>query len=376
MSDPRKYKVLFVTPTLGCGGAEKLLIQLLESMNRSTLVPMLAVLNAQGELVSEVPDDVRVFDLRKRSRYDFLTLQWRINSIVRRFGADVVVALISYTNYLVLMSRALFRWNKPVIACLHTTLTPSLPSQSFARVKKILVREFYPKAEAVVTVSESAKRDLVEVTGLPEDKVHVIYNPVDAGAILAMAREPLDHETRGPIEIVAVGRLTAAKDYPNLLKAFRIVRSTSEVHLTIIGEGEERPLLERLLRELGLEACVTLQGFDPNPYKYMASAKLLVLSSAWEGFPTVIEEAMACGTPVVATDCASGPSEIITDGENGLLVPVGDEVTLAGAIKRVLDDEDLRGRLAAAGKRRIEDFTVEKTVREYESLVLEVAAGD
>jgi glycosyltransferase involved in cell wall biosynthesis len=376
VSAQKRYNVLFVTPTLGCGGAERLLVQLLRLADRGTFTPMLAVLNKRGDFVNQVPEDVPVFDLAKRSRYSFFALQRRISGMVRRLDIDLVVSFISYTNYMVLMSRALFGWKAPVIACLHTTLSPSLPSQRFSRLKKLLVRRFYPKAEAVVTVSEGAKRDLIEVTSLPENKIHVIYNAVEPDAIRSLAQEPLDHDRSHSCELVAVGRLTAAKDYATLLKAFQIVRRTSDAHLTIIGEGEERPRLERLRRELDLDACVTFLGFTSNPYKYVARASVFVLSSAWEGFSIAVLEAMTCGTPVVSTDCPSGPSEIITDGENGLLVPVGDQRSLAAAVTRLLGDDDLREKLSKAGKRRSEDFGVEKVTREYESLMLEVAGAN
>jgi glycosyltransferase involved in cell wall biosynthesis len=282
---------------------------------------------------------------------------------------------MNYSSYLTLMSRALFGWSAPVMVCLRTTLSPSLRYQSFARVRKILMKSFYPRAEAIVTISKGSKRDLLKLIPLPEEKVHVIYNPVDVGAIRAVVGGAVAFEQSGGPVIVAVGRLTAAKDYPTLLRAFRAVANASGAHLTILGEGEERQALERLSRDLGLEDRVTFMGFVPDPWRWVSRAEMLVLSSAWEGFGNVILEAMACGTPVVATDCPSGPGEIITDGESGLLVPVGDHVRLAEAVMRLLGDRDLREKLARGGTRRVEDFRVQKVTLEYESLMFEVAGG-
>jgi glycosyltransferase involved in cell wall biosynthesis len=376
LSTRERLKVLFVIPTLGGGGAEKLLIQLLEHMDRRSFDPVLAVFNREGVFADQVPPDVLVLDLKKRSRYSFLALQWRIDRIVRRLGVDVVVGMIGYTNHMVLMSRSLFGWSRPVVAGMYSTLSPALLSQTHAWLRRTLTERLYPKAEAVVTVSRGAARDLMSVISLPREKVHVIYNPVDVEAIRELAREETEWGRGGRGEVLAVGRLTAAKDYPTLLRAFKIVSRSSDAGLTIIGEGEERPALEALLSELGLEGRVSMPGFVSNQYKYMARADLLVLSSAWEGFPTVIEEAMACGAPVVATDCPSGPGEIIADGENGLLVPVGDVTGLARAVARLLGDRALRERLSQAGTRCIEEFGVKKITREYESLILEVAGRD
>lgn len=375
MSTGKKLKVLFVIPHLGAGGAERVLIQLLKHLDRGKLIPILAVFNKRGAFLDQIPRDIEILDLEKRSRYSFIGLQRRIKTTVSAIEPSLVVPFMNYSSYLTLMSRALFGWSAPVMLSLHTTLSVSLHYQSFARVRKVLMKSFYPRAEAIVTVSNGSKRDLLKLITLPEDKVHVIYNPVDVGLIGAAAAEAVDFGQCGRPEIIAVGRLTAAKDYPTLLRAFRRVAGASEAHLTIMGEGEERQALERISRDLGLEGRVTFMGFVPSPYRYISRAEMLVLSSAWEGFATVIVEAMACGTPVVSTDCPSGPGEIITDGEDGLLVPVGDDAKLAQAMIRLLEDRDLRDELGRGARRRVEDFRVERIAREYEFLMLEVAGG-
>ena len=132
--------------------------------------------------------------------------------------------------------------------------------------------------------------------------------------------------------VIAVGRLVAVKDYPSLIRAFAVVRRKHDVRLMILGEGEDRPQLESLIVELGLADCVALPGFEANPYAYMAWAALFVLSSISEALPTALIEAMAVGTPVVATDCKCGPREVLQDGRFGALVPVGDVAALAAAI--------------------------------------------
>jgi glycosyltransferase involved in cell wall biosynthesis len=167
------------------------------------------------------------------------------------------------------------------------------------------------------------------------EKIKVIYNPVITPELFAKAEEPLDHPWFRPGEppvVLGVGRLTQAKDFPTLIRAFALVRKERPARLMILGEGEERPKLEALVRELGLEEDVALPGFVGNPYKYIARAGVFVLSSAWEGLPTTLVEALALGTPVVSTNCKSGPEEILEEGRWGRLVPVGNIEELAKAI--------------------------------------------
>jgi len=182
--------------------------------------------------------------------------------------------------------------------------------------------------------------DLAQLMNVSRERITVIYNPsVVQAEVQAKAQAPLDHPWFKPDQppvILAVGRLQVQKDYPTLIRAFALVRQTRPVRLLILGEGKERPLLEALVKELGLEQDVSLPGFVLNPYAYMARAALFVLSSRWEGLPTVLIEALCCGAPVVSTDCPSGPREILRDGQYGPLVPVGGVNALARAIETTL----------------------------------------
>jgi glycosyltransferase involved in cell wall biosynthesis len=201
-------------------------------------------------------------------------------------------------------------------------------------------RWFYPWADAIVAVSAGAADSLVEATGMSRDRVHVLDNPVVTDDLAALAAEPVDHpwlttENDRPV-IVAAGRLTAQKDFPTLLRAFAIVRARRPARLLVLGEGELREPLEQLVRELGIVDDVCMPGIMRNPFAYMSRATLFVLSSAWEGSPGVLIQAMASGAPVVATDCESGPREILRGGEYGPLVTVGDVGGLAAAIEATL----------------------------------------
>jgi glycosyltransferase involved in cell wall biosynthesis len=157
--------------------------------------------------------------------------------------------------------------------------------------------------------------------------------------LLALAAEPVDHPwfaSGEPPVVLGVGRLTKQKDFATLLRAFAELRACRPARLAILGEGEERPALESLVRELDLVPEVWLPGYQRNPFKFMARAGVFVLSSAWEGSPGVLVQALACGAPVVATDCPSGPREVLGGGDAGRLVPVGDASALAAAVAAML----------------------------------------
>ena len=181
--------------------------------------------------------------------------------------------------------------------------------------------------------------DLASVAGIPRERIEVIYNPVMRPELQEKAQAPLDHpwfKPGGPPVVLAVGSLSVQKDFPTLIQAFAQVRQARPARLLILGEGTERPALEALIRQLDLEQDVSLAGFVTNPYAYMAQASLFVLSSRWEGLPGVLIEALCCGTPVISTDCPSGPREILRKEEYGQLVPVGDVPALARAIEKTL----------------------------------------
>lgn len=367
MADIKRHRVLFIIPNLEGGGAERVLVGLIRRISRASFEPHLALMNKRGVYLDDVPADVRVYDLKKGSTLSFFGLQRRIAGMVRRIDADAVLTFINYSNIVALSSRRIYGWKCPVIVSERTTLGPSLKPQRFVSLKKFLVRGLYPQAEAVIAVSEGVKTDLIESFAVPKDKIEVIYNPLDIDRLRALAQE----DGGGPpaSDIIAVGRLTGAKDYPTLLRAFRHVRMKRDAHLVIAGEGEERGALQSLAVRLGVEGSVVWAGFVQNPYALMARSKVFVLSSAWEGFANVLPEAMACGTAVVATDCRSSPGEIIENGVTGLLVPVGDDRALADAILSLLEDDGLRERLTTAAARRVKEFRCEKIISDYESLL-------
>lgn len=200
-------------------------------------------------------------------------------------------------------------------------------------------KHLYPWADGVVAVSKGLARQLEQQLGIDPQRIRVIYNPVAKEELRERAKAAIEHpwfERMDQPIILSAGRLTRQKDFTTLIRAFDLVRQQLPARLVILGEGELRPELEALVQQLGLQTCVSLPGFMNNPYAYMARASAYVLSSVWEGMPNAAIEAMVLGTPIIATDCETGPYEVLDGGKYGRLVPVGDATAMAESIADVI----------------------------------------
>lgn len=298
----------------------------------------LVTVQAQGPLLPYVPSGARLIDLAAKR-----TLL-AIRPLVRYLKAEHPQALLSaqtHNNVLAILAR---RWSgtpvRLVVSEHNNILQIARQGSLRQRLLPLAARLFYPEADAVVAVSKGAAKALHQATMLPEKAILVIYNPCVTPELYHLAQQPLHHpwfKADEPPVLLAVGRLAPQKDYPTLLRAFARVQSRRPVRLLILGEGEQRESLERLAGQLGISEHVSMPGFDPNPYRFMARCRVFILSSAWEGFAVVLAEALACGAQVVATDCLSGPAEILDNGKYGRLVPVGDDVAMAKAIEDALE---------------------------------------
>ncbi|WP_438317029.1 glycosyltransferase [Candidatus Caldatribacterium sp. SIUC1] len=360
-------KLALFLPSLRGGGAERVMVNLARGFVERGLQVDLVLAKAEGPYLSQVPKEVPVVDLG--ARRVLCSLPGLIRYL-RREQPQAMLSALNHANIVAIWAKFLARVKTRLVVSEHSTLSFSTENAPSVRAKfmPFLIRVFYPYADAVVAVSRGVAEDLIARTGLPAEKIKVIYNPVVTPELFTKAEEPLDHpwfRQGEPPVVLGVGRLTKPKDFPTLIRAFALVRKERPARLMILGEGEERPNLEILVRKLGLEGEVALPGFVENPYKYMKRAAVFVLSSRWEGFGNVLVEAMALGTPVVATDCPSGPAEILEDGKWGRLVPMGNHEALAEAILQVL-----RGEKVHASARALM-FSVERILREYVN-VLEV----
>lgn len=379
----RDKRPVFFLPNLQGGGAERVVVRMIQEFSKRGVDSELLLLNAQGVYFKELPDSclitsLEVGNLEFYANY-FIAFP-RLVHYLRSRQPLVIFSNLSHLNVMLLLARGLANVRTRVVAVEHNTFSITLQNTSKLLPKFLppLMRWLYPKADFVVGVSQGAIDDLKKVLGFGSEKFRVIYNPIVSKELLKKAEEPLGHpwfQDGEPPVILAVGRLHAQKDFPTLLRAFALVRKQKPSRLVILGEGEKRKELEDLARKLGVREDLDLPGFVENPYQYMKRAAVFVLSSQWEGFGNVLVEAMACGCPVVSTDCPSGPGEILAEGEYGILVPAKDPERLAQEILRVLKNQELAKELSEKGKKRALSFTVEKAVEEYLRLI-EECAGD
>ena len=373
--------VLFVTTVLGGGGAEKHMLRVANHLDRERFRVSLAVVKPEGEFEPSLADDVRKFYLNPKAKGSTTVRALRSVGPLRRLVGserpDLVFSVIDIANLLNVYAARGAEPRPKVVLGVQTP--PSIAYDSWRPASKLILNlmpRMYPGADHVVALSKGVAEDLAALVPRTRGRVTVIPNAGVERDVREMARESLTSDERpcGPL-IVACGRLKPLKGFAHLIDALAEVRKTIPAHLWIVGEGEQRAALERKIERMGLGGCVRLLGFSRNPYRYMAAADVFVLSSLFEGFGNVIVEAMACGAPVVATDCPYGPREIIDDGESGILVEPASADSLARGILRVLTDDGLKRRLAARGLARARDFEAESIAREYGELFLRIANG-
>jgi len=331
-------RVAIFLPSLRGGGAERVMLCLARGFAERGCEVDIVLAKREGSYLSEVPKNVNVVDLKAGRVLASLPALVRY---LRRAKPAVLLSAMDHANVVALWAQRISRIGARVVVSVHTTFSLGVKhSNGRGRLIPYIARRCYSWADGVVAVSRGVADNLSNTIGLPRESIHVIHNPVVVPELSELAREQVDHPWfrtgKRPV-VLSVGRLTAAKDYPTLLRAFSQMIKERPMRLVILGEGEERAELEAMVRNLGLEDVVSLPGFVKNPYAYMSKAAVLVLSSAWEGFGNVLVEAMAVGTPVVASDCPNGPAEILEDGKYGRLTPVGNSEALARGIIATLD---------------------------------------
>jgi glycosyltransferase involved in cell wall biosynthesis len=285
---------------------------------------------------------------------------------LRREKPDALLSAKTPGNLAAIWAKRLAKVRTRIVVSERTnlsTVTQKSPKWRWRYVAP-LIGKVYPQAERIVTVSRGVAYDLAACTGLSRATIGTIYNPTLTNEIAEKAQTPISHTWLPPTTIpviLGVGRLVPQKDFPTLLKAFAHVHRKHPARLLILGKGRERAKLEALASELGIAKEVSLPGFEPNPYAFMAQASVFVLSSAWEGLPNALIEALACGCPVVSTNCPSGPEEILGNGAFGPLVPVGDDRALAEAILHTLEHPPNAERLRS----RAAEFDIHKITEQY-----------
>lgn len=361
-------QVLVFRPTLGDGGADRVTVTLLHHLDRARFAPSVALVKRTGVLADEIPRDVPVIELgapRLALAAPYLA------RVIRERKPDVVVCTAGGANVVAVVAHRLAGSSARLVLSERSALVRSDRSGLRAAVELRCKRLAYRRADLVTAVSEGVASDLVELLALDRARVQVVYNPMIADDLAARAAEPVTHPwfTRPDPILLAVGRLVDVKDYPVMLAALAEIRRTCPARLAILGDGPLRGELEARARSLGLGDAVAFLGYDKNPYRYMQRARMVIQSSRAEGLPGTLIQSLACGTPVVATDCDHGPREVVRDGVDGYLVPVGDSYALAERAVAILGDTGLRARLGAAGAEGAGRFSIASSMQRYHAAI-------
>lgn len=361
------------------GGAERVMLNLASGFEKKGVNVEIILANAEGKFLDRVPKEIKVINFNNSNLYGnnlygklklptgFQSLRSlpKLVNYLRQKKPKVLLSATHFPNEIAILSKKIAGVSTRIFVSEHTNISveAKLVEQKSSRLLPLTTKLLYPFADGVVAVSQGAADSLSSITRIAPKKVKVIYNPVITPELRLKMMESVENswsETEEVPVVIGAGRFVAQKDFSTLIRAFAKVRQVRPVRLIMLGSGREEEKLRVLVQELGIEADVSWMGFVSNPFAYMKQAAVFVMSSVWEGFGNVLVEAMAVGTPVISTNCPSGPEEILAGGKYGELVPVGDSVSMAEAILKVLS-----GQIKYVDSDWLKQFTWEAVTQKY-----------
>ena len=416
--------IAFVIDSMHGGGAENVCLTLARELLVKQYRVDLVLLNFHGERLSEIPHDVNLFVLDRRFEtrqsmekcsIPYKNIRWIkrplgfkdcVNSTTRflislqysfTFYArpklrhlfwtaslgeymrveqpTLIFPLLFHSITVCLLARRHSSCNVPLICSFHNTLGYGRGRKEHMKI--MYLKHLLPDAEKIHAVSQGVANSIASHIPAVQNKVVTILNPI-AHNVTSLCKQSTSHKWLSsksrnesntfPKIILAAGRLVEQKNFLILIRAFAEVRSQLDARLILLGDGPQREKICELISSLNIEETVSMPGWVDNPYSFMVSADLFVMSSSWEGCPMVLLEALACGCSVVSTDCPSGPSEILENGRWGRLVPVNDQTALAEAITTTLKDHTDQDAL----RQRAMQYSPENVIKKYETLIIEV----
>jgi len=378
-----KHKIIIFINSLSTGGAERVVSHLLEHMKNDFEIHLALYNTAVGY---NVPPEIKILDLKQKMKESGLAvflkmpmLSLRLYRYCKANGINTSIAFLNRPCYINALMRTLWGYKGNIIMCERTHQTTLLEHSSvlYRNISRALVKFAYKRADTIVANSYTMQADLLENFKVTAP-IQVIHNPIDYKHILAESQKTVQFKfDENVFHFISVGGFRKEKNLELLINAFYILKHLP-VKLLIAGNGVLEDKIRQKVADLGLKDKVAFLGFDPNPYKYMRQSDCFVLSSYVEGFPNVLLEALACGMPIVSTDCKSGPREIlapstdihhtaITSYENaefGVLTPVHDVTNLAAAMENIYQDSELRNTYKEKATHRAETFDIEK-IKQY-----------
>lgn len=372
-----KIKVLFLTPSIGSGGAERQIVRLSNSLNKEILDITIAALRVGGGYEDLLNNRVKIDYLSggiiRSSLLSHLLGRIKLPRLILRHEPDVIHSNQTLLNIICIKTCESINYKGRVILGIQNNLTSELngiPYPIRNKLKGVVLNSF-KMADKVVALSRGVASDLFRHSPELEKRTTVIYNACVDDNIRNSMQEPITYMKKPDVPVLlACGRLVHQKDYPTLLRAVKIVKQHMPVEVWILGEGPLRKKLEIYAESLGVHDNVRFLGFQKNPFKFFAAADVFVLSSVHEGFGNVIVEAMACDLPVISTDCPFGPNEIIQHEWNGILTRPGDYEGMAKWILKLLTDQTLRITLAEKAKLQLSRFEAKTVAEQYEEVFI------
>ncbi|MGD6968563.1 glycosyltransferase [Rossellomorea vietnamensis] len=390
--------IAIIIPSLKGGGAERAVSTLTKSLPKNRYKIYLILFDTSnmeydyyGELV-DLEIAAKNNPLMKFS--NFIKRLIKLKQIKKTYNINVSISFLPGPNLLNILTKG----NEKIILSVRSNVLRA-KDNIYRKIDDLIIKWLYNKADFITVVSQGIKNDLLRLFRVKQDKLKVLYNSYYLNEIEELSKESLSIDEKALLSekvVVTVGRLENVKGHLHLIRAFSQIRQfNKDIKLIILGEGDLRLYLEELIKSLDLEDTVYMPGFVKNPYKYIKNSKLFVLPSLTEGFPNALAEAMACGIPVISSDCKTGPREILAPGsdinfqcdkieyaDGGILVPVCDgknygssdpltkeELILAEAILKITGDEELARKYSIAAKQRIREFDIKNIIKEWEKIL-------
>jgi len=379
-------KLLFLLPSYVFGGAERTSLNLLSGLDKKKFSVSLVTSrklypNFQDvHLEKFIPIEDTGIDVWFKSPYRFIKDVSRIASLLKREKPDIAFGMMHYPSALLVFAKKFYKLN-----C-RTIVSPRGPSIEYLKhFENKILRKVYLKfvfsffcnyADGIVVASRGMREECIRYFHAKKNKIVVVPNSVNISEVALKSKEKVNLNIPSEYKILsASGRLEKEKNLPFLLQAFFKIRQHEKVKLIIIGDGTERYNLEKLAKELQVFEDIIFTGYQINPYKYISISDIFIHTCLFEGFANSIIEAMACGVPVISVNCPYGPGSIINNGENGLLIPPGNESSLVRAVLQLLYDENLRQRLILNSAVIVKKFSIDTMISGYENFIEKITKG-
>ncbi len=382
-----KQKLSILIYSLAGGGAERVVSILLYELKEKYDITLVLM---RDKIEYEIPNDIKIYLLEnsnptengilKLVKLPFLGFKYK--TFCQKNNIDISLSFMNRPSYVAIFSKLLGNSTYNIISERTTPSVMYRHKNMISKISRFLIKKLYPKADYIIANAEGNRLDLIDHFGIKPNKIKTIHNLFDIEKIEILSNDPVQGVHFDQFTFVSVGRLDKGKNHKLMIHAFAKLKSRA-CQLIILGEGDQRANLEQQIEELGLGGRVFLMGFDNNPYKYFSKSDVFVFSSSYEGFPNVLVEALACGLPVISTDCKSGPREILAPsldvgsqlaegmilGEYGVLTSVDKEEVFLEAMDIVYRDKGLRDKYRKRAKKRARSFDQKIIVQVFEQLL-------